>query len=145
MGMALSVAGLVLVLIVILTFAPVLVWADRRQSAMIQDRIGPNRAGIHIGGKNFPLWGLLHPLADALKFMWKEDFIPPRADKLLFALAPILSVIPAIASFTVIPWSAPRWPATAATTSTRCSVVCAPPARWSATRSRSGCRWSAAS
>ena len=104
---ALSVAGLVLVLIIILTFAPVLVWADRRQSAMIQDRIGPIRAGIRIGGKNIALWGLLHPLADAVKFMWKEDFIPPRADKLLFALAPILSVIPAIASFVVIPWSAP--------------------------------------
>jgi NADH-quinone oxidoreductase subunit H len=107
MSLALSIAGLVLVLIIILTFAPVLVWADRRQSAMIQDRIGPIRAGIRIGDKNIALWGLLHPLADALKFMWKEDFIPPRADKLLFALAPILSVIPAIASFVVIPWSAP--------------------------------------
>jgi NADH-quinone oxidoreductase subunit H len=102
-----SLAGLVLVLIVILTFAPVLVWADRRQSAMIQDRVGPNRAGIPIGGKNFALFGLLHPLADAIKFMWKEDFIPPRADKLLFAVAPIISVIPAIAAFAVIPFSGP--------------------------------------
>jgi NADH-quinone oxidoreductase subunit H len=106
-AMVLSLAGLVLVLIIILTFAPVLVWADRRQSAMIQDRIGPIRAGIRIGGKNIALWGLLHPLADALKFMWKEDFIPPRADKLLHALAPIISVIPAIAAFGVIPFSAP--------------------------------------
>jgi NADH-quinone oxidoreductase subunit H len=106
-AMILSLAGLVLVLIVVLTFAPVLVWADRRQSAMIQDRIGPIRAGIRIGGKNIALWGLLHPLADAVKFMWKEDFIPPRADKLLHALAPIISVIPAIAAFGVIPFSAP--------------------------------------
>lgn len=103
----LSLAGLVLVLIIVLTFAPVLVWADRRQSAMIQDRIGPIRAGIPIGGKNIALWGLLHPLADALKFMWKEDFIPPRADKLLHAIAPIISVVPAIAAFAVIPFSAP--------------------------------------
>jgi NADH-quinone oxidoreductase subunit H len=105
--LAISVAGIVLVLVIVLTFAPVLVWADRRQSAMIQDRIGPIRAGIPIAGKNIALWGLLHPLADALKFMWKEDFIPPRADKLLHAVAPIISVVPAIAAFTVIPMSAP--------------------------------------
>ena len=103
----LSAIGLVLVLVIILTFAPVLVWADRRQSAMIQDRIGPVRAGIPIAGKNIALLGLLHPLADAIKFMWKEDFIPPRADKLLFAIAPIISVIPAIAAFAVIPFSGP--------------------------------------
>jgi NADH-quinone oxidoreductase subunit H len=95
---------LLFVLVIVLTFSPVLVWADRRQSAMIQDRLGPNRAGIPIGGKNFALAGLLHPLADALKFMWKEDFIPPKADKLLFAVAPIISVIPTIAAFAVIPF-----------------------------------------
>jgi NADH-quinone oxidoreductase subunit H len=98
------VVKLLFVLVIVLTFSPVLVWADRRQSAMIQDRLGPNRAGIPIGGKNFALVGLLHPLADALKFMWKEDFIPPKADKLLFALAPIISVIPTIAAFAVIPF-----------------------------------------
>ncbi len=106
-SLILSLAGLLLVLIIVLTFSPVLVWADRRQSAMIQDRIGPIRAGIPIGGKNIALWGLLHPLADALKFMWKEDFIPPRADKLLHAIAPIISVVPAIAAFAVIPFSGP--------------------------------------
>ena len=96
---------LLFVLIIILTFSPVLVWADRRQSAMIQDRLGPIKAGIPLpGGKNLALLGLLHPLADALKFMWKEDFIPPKADKLLFALAPIISVIPTIAAFAVIPF-----------------------------------------
>jgi NADH-quinone oxidoreductase subunit H len=100
---------IVFVLIIILTFSPVLVWADRRQSAMIQDRLGPNRAGIPIGGKNIALAGLLHPLADALKFMWKEDFIPPKADKLLHALAPIISVIPTIAAFAVIPFGDTIW------------------------------------
>jgi NADH-quinone oxidoreductase subunit H len=98
------IAKLVFVLAIVLTFSPLLVWADRRQSAMIQDRLGPIRAGIPIGGKNIALLGLLHPLADALKFMWKEDFIPPKADKLLFALAPIISVIPTIAAFAVIPF-----------------------------------------
>jgi NADH-quinone oxidoreductase subunit H len=98
------IAKLLFVLIIVLTFSPLLVWADRRQSAMIQDRVGPNRAGIPIGGKNITLAGLLHPLADALKFMWKEDFIPPKADKLLHALAPIISVVPTIAAFAVIPF-----------------------------------------
>src|SRR4249919_4159371 len=71
---------------------------------MIQDRLGPNRAGIPIGGKNFALAGLLHPLADALKFVWKEDFIPPKADKLLHSLAPIIALVPAISVFAVIPF-----------------------------------------
>jgi len=93
------------VLVIILTFSPVLVWVDRRQSAMIQDRLGPIKAGIPIGGgKTLTLAGLLHPLADALKFMWKEDFIPPKGDKLLHALAPIISVVPTIAAFAVIPF-----------------------------------------
>ena len=98
------VAKILFVLIIILSLSPALVWADRRQSAMIQDRMGPNRAGVLIGGINITLVGLLHPLADALKFMWKEDFIPPKGDKLLHALAPIISVIPTIAAFAVIPF-----------------------------------------
>jgi NADH-quinone oxidoreductase subunit H len=99
------IAKIVFVLVIVLTFSPLLVWADRRQSAMIQDRLGPIKAGIPIGnGKSIKLLGLLHPLADALKFMWKEDFIPPKGDKLLHALAPIISVIPTIAAFAVIPF-----------------------------------------
>jgi NADH-quinone oxidoreductase subunit H len=183
------------VLAIILTFAPVIIWAERRQSAMMQDRIGPVRAGLRVpealvpmvknligagsavhylltgvfalaalllaalatmhmrevgdfvvpGGLgddadpwlswNAVLWisvlmvpvnfvmgrllgythhhfkgnitviGLLHPLSDALKFMWKEDFIPPNADKLLHALAPIIVVVTAIAAFAVIPFA----------------------------------------
>lgn len=95
---------IVFVLIIILSFAPLLIWAERRQSAMIQDRIGPHRAGVKLFGKNITLIGLLHPLADALKFMWKEDFIPPKADKLLHALAPIIALVPAISVFAVIPF-----------------------------------------
>ena len=76
----------------VLNLAAILTWADRRQSAMIQDRIGPNRAVIKIFGKEFRLAGLLHPAADGLKFFTKEDFMPPKADKLLFMLAPILAM-----------------------------------------------------
>jgi NADH-quinone oxidoreductase subunit H len=99
-----TIAKILFVLVIVLVFAPLLVWAERRQSAMIQDRIGPIRAGIPIAGKNIALFGLLHPLADALKFMWKEDFIPPKADKLLHSLAPIIAVAPAVAAFAVIPF-----------------------------------------
>jgi NADH-quinone oxidoreductase subunit H len=95
---------IVFILIIILSFAPVLIWAERRQSAMIQDRIGPHRAGVKLFGKNITLIGLLHPLADALKFVWKEDFIPPKADKLLHSLAPIIALVPAISVFAVIPF-----------------------------------------
>src|ERR1700744_3990913 len=76
----------------VLNLAAILTWADRRQSSMIQDRIGPNRAVVKIFGKEFRLAGLLHPAADGLKFFTKEDFMPPRADALLFHLAPILSM-----------------------------------------------------
>jgi NADH-quinone oxidoreductase subunit H len=104
------IAKIVFVLIVVLSYSPLLVWADRRQSAMIQDRMGPNRAGIPIGGGKFiTLAGLLQPMADAVKFMWKEDFIPPKADKLLHALAPIIAVIPTLAAFAVIPFGDVVW------------------------------------
>src|SRR6476620_427695 len=99
-----AILKIVFVLIIILTFAPVLIWAERRQSAMIQDRVGPHRAGVKLFGKNITLLGLLHPLADALKFVWKEDFIPPKADKLLHSLAPIIALVPAISVFAVIPF-----------------------------------------
>jgi NADH-quinone oxidoreductase subunit H len=82
----------------------VLTWVDRRQSAMIQDRIGPNRAVIKIFGKELRVFGLLHTLADGVKFFFKEDFMPPRADRLLFSLAPMLAMAPVLAILAVIPF-----------------------------------------
>src|SRR5206468_9341526 len=79
-------------------------WQERRQMAMIQDRIGPHRANIKIGNKNITLAGLLHPLADGIKFFFKEDFVPPNADKLLHGLAPILSLFPPIVLMAVVPF-----------------------------------------
>jgi NADH-quinone oxidoreductase subunit H len=76
----------------VLNLAAILTWADRRQSSMIQDRIGPNRAVIKIFGREFRLAGLLHPAADGLKFFTKEDFMPPKADRLLFMLAPMMAM-----------------------------------------------------
>ncbi len=173
---------LVVLLITVGAFAPIIIWAERRQSAMIQDRLGPSRAAIvlpasavtFIDRARLPMWrlaalsgivaivalvtltfvaikgsnplpiptssltstfigfglasvvlrvgygvhsmivrnggkimliGLLHPLADALKFVFKEDFVPPKADKLLFSAGPIIALIPAIAAFAVIPFA----------------------------------------
>lgn len=90
--------------VAVAAFAPLLIWAERRQSAMIQDRIGPSRANLQLFGMNITLGGLLHPVADALKLFWKEDFVPPRADKFLHAVAPIIALIPALAAFAVIPF-----------------------------------------
>ncbi len=173
---------LFVLLVTVGAFAPLLIWAERRQSAMIQDRLGPSRAAIVLppGAVAFidrarqPLWrlaaltgvvaivalvaitfvalkgsnplpistadltkgligfglasvllrvgygihtmivgnqgkimliGLLHPLADAIKFIFKEDFVPPKSDKLLFSVGPIIALIPAIAAFAVIPFA----------------------------------------
>ncbi len=87
-----TVVKILIMVMFVLNLAAILTWADRRQSSMIQDRIGPNRAVVRIFGKEFRLAGLLHPAADGLKFFTKEDFMPPRADRLLFMMAPILSM-----------------------------------------------------
>jgi NADH-quinone oxidoreductase subunit H len=81
-----------------------LTWYDRRGGAMMQDRIGPNRAGLKIGNFELRIAGLLHTAADGLKFFTKKDFMPPKADKLLFSLAPILAFFPVIALAAVIPF-----------------------------------------
>jgi NADH-quinone oxidoreductase subunit H len=97
-------AGLIKILIFILAIGPgvasILTWLERRQSAMMQDRLGPNRANIG----PFRAWGITHFLADALKFMFKEDFVPPKAHKFLFALAPVLALAPALIVAAIIPF-----------------------------------------
>ncbi len=69
--------------------------AERRVSALIQDRLGPNRVGWQ---------GLLQPVADGLKFLFKEDIIPARADVVIYLLAPAMILIPALMTFAVIPF-----------------------------------------
>ena len=86
---ALAVALSLLVGFILLT------WFERRALARIQTRIGPNRAG--------PL-GLLQPIADAIKLVFKEEFTPAKADKLLFFWAPVITMVPSIIMAAVIPW-----------------------------------------
>ncbi|MCH6580861.1 MAG: NADH-quinone oxidoreductase subunit NuoH [Nitrospinae bacterium] len=81
-------------------FAPVLTWVERKQSAIMQDRIGANRADI----LGFTALGLFHILSDAIKMFTKEDFIPEGANRALHTLAPIIALTPAILTFAVVPF-----------------------------------------
>ena len=85
---------------VVLNLGGILTWVERKQSAIMQDRIGANRASIF----GIRAMGLLHPLADAVKMLTKEDFMPTHADRLLFILAPFVSVFFALAAFASIPF-----------------------------------------
>ncbi len=91
------------VLMFILPLAGILTWMERRQSAMMQDRLGPNRANIG----PFRLWGIPHFVADAVKMIFKEDFVPTKANKFLFALAPVLAVAPVFVASAIVPFGAP--------------------------------------
>jgi NADH-quinone oxidoreductase subunit H len=86
--------GFVLAFAILTGFAYLTLY-ERRALARIQVRIGPNRAGPQ---------GLLQPLADAVKLIFKEEFTPARADKVLFVLAPIMTVVPALIIAAVIPF-----------------------------------------
>src|ERR1700756_1061108 len=84
-------------LLALLAAAGLLSWVERRGAGLIQDRPGPNRVGP---------FGLLQPLADAIKFFFKEDLIPERADKVLYVLAPAIAFFSAATTFAVIPYGA---------------------------------------
>lgn len=84
----------VLVLVLLTGFA-YLTLAERKLVADFQARIGPNRAGPY---------GLLQPVADAVKLFFKEDFVPTYADRVLFVLAPVITLVPAVLVFAVIPF-----------------------------------------
>ena len=89
---------MVLIFVMMVQIVPLLVWVERRGSAFIQNRFGPNRVG--------PL-GLTQLLADAVKFIFKEDFLPEKSHRFLFYAAPIMALIPAALAFAAIPLSMP--------------------------------------
>ncbi len=95
-----AVKTLFIFVVVVVIFAPVITWIERKQSAIMQDRIGANRADVL--GMTF--LGLLHPLADVIKLLTKEDFVPARANRFLHALAPVVAAVPAMIAFAVIPY-----------------------------------------
>ena len=97
------------ILILVMITATLLTLADRKWSALMQDRVGPNRARFSIIPwlRDKPLKGIPHILADILKMLFKEDFIPEGAvpDKWLFNLAPLLAFAPAFMLFAIVPVS----------------------------------------
>ena len=92
----LSLVKIAVVMGVLLTCVAYTVLLERKVLGFIQLRYGPNRVGP---------WGLLQPLADVLKLMFKEDFTPPGANKILFMLAPLLTAVTALLPFAAIPFS----------------------------------------
>ena len=72
-----------------------MIWAERRVSGWMQDRLGPNRVGFQ---------GILQPIADGIKFLFKEDLIPDHVDKPLYVLAPAMVLIPALLTIAVVPF-----------------------------------------
>ena len=101
---------LFLIFLVVLPMVSYTVYAERRISALIQDRIGPNRTGFPLSLLGFKkdfspfLGGLGQPVADAVKFLLKEDFVPAHVNKLYFWLAPALAMMPAIVTLAAIPF-----------------------------------------
>ncbi len=90
------VGALVLTGLVLTTAGVFLTWLDRKLSARIQDRLGPNRVGP---------FGLLQPIADALKLVTKEDITPAGADRLVYNLAPLLAVMSVVGLWAVVPFA----------------------------------------
>jgi NADH-quinone oxidoreductase subunit H len=85
----------VIVFVFLLLTTIFMIWFERRVIGRMQNRPGPNRAGP---------WGLLQPVADALKLPLKEDIVPTKVDKLVFFIAPIVAAAPSFVAFAIIPW-----------------------------------------
>ena len=101
----------VLTFVVVLPLVPLSVYFERRFSAVIQDRVGPNRVGIPLTlfgfKKDFHFFGLIQPIADGLKLFLKEDFTPAHVRKAFYWLAPALTVVPALITVCVVPFGSP--------------------------------------
>ncbi len=93
-----TIARVLILVVVLLQVVPIMVWVERRGSALMQNRLGPNRIG--------PL-GLLQSIADVVKFFFKEDRNPGHVNGFYYHLAPLVALVPAIMSFAVIPIAAP--------------------------------------
>lgn len=84
--------------VAVLTLVPLVTWLERRGAGLMQDRPGPNRVGP---------FGLIQPLADALKLLFKEDVVVAAADRTLYLLAPGVALFSAMMTFAVIPYGPP--------------------------------------
>jgi NADH-quinone oxidoreductase subunit H len=115
-----SLLNLSFVLGLLLNLGGALTWVERKQGAVMANRIGANRAYIPIplpkqgGGirwyKRFTAIGLIHGLTDGAKMIFKEDFTPPFVDKVVYNIAPWFAVVPALVTFAVVPFGGPFQP-----------------------------------
>ncbi|MBM3327605.1 MAG: NADH-quinone oxidoreductase subunit NuoH [Calditrichaeota bacterium] len=94
------VAKIIAIIAVVMGIATLLTWVERKQSAIMQDRLGANRADI----LGLRIIGLFQPIADAIKMLTKEDYIPPFVNKTLHTLAPVLAFVPVLAMLAAIPF-----------------------------------------
>ncbi len=95
---AVNIIKMLVIFVMMIQAVPLLVWVERRGSAYIQNRFGPNRVG--------PL-GLMQLFADAVKFLTKEDMAPKKGVKLMFYFAPVMALVPAALALASIPLSVP--------------------------------------
>ena len=95
MELLITVLKIIIVMLVMLGIVAYVVLLERRLCAAIQNRIGPNRVGWQ---------GLLQPIADVLKLVFKEDIVPSSANRFIHGLAPIISLGVAMTTFAVIPF-----------------------------------------
>ncbi len=89
-------AKIAFLVVILLQVVPIMSWVERRGSALMQNRLGPNRLG--------PL-GLFQAIADAIKFIWKEDSIPSHVIPFYYFIAPLVSFVPSFITFAVIPFA----------------------------------------
>ncbi len=92
---------IVFMIVVVLTFLILMIWGERKGSAFIQDRIGPNRASL---GGVIRLGGIVHPVADVLKLVFKEDLVPAGVNRFFYTMAPFLVMTVALTTFAVLPF-----------------------------------------
>ena len=104
-----------------------MVYVERKVAALLQQRVGPYLVGPQ---------GLLQPLADVIKLMFKEELRPRAADPLLFALAPIISATAAFAAFAVVPFGARRRSSACSTSRCACRSRTSTSRCWSSSPSR---------
>jgi NADH-quinone oxidoreductase subunit H len=86
----------VVLYVLVIQVVPIMIWVERKGAALMQDRPGPNRVGP---------FGLIQPLADVVKFLWKEDPIPTHVNKFLYVLGPFLTLLPASLVIAAIPFA----------------------------------------
>jgi len=117
MSLAVTLVVIVAVMTAILAVNSYLILLERKTAAWVQDRCGPNRVGLDLGipllqrlTRGFHFWGLGQPIADGLKFLFKEQVVPQHVDKVLYFLAPSVAVVTALLAFAVVPFGSTPTP-----------------------------------